>query len=109
MYSTLKKHAASGMNNHKTSVELKLCALGLGDILIYSNTIIANKDIAIIANIALEYLASIINMCIMSECYNNCTKTWSIVDTYLHCVLNPMVLHCNTYVMIYCIYNIIAK
>ena len=37
----------------------------------YCITIIANKDIAIIANIALEYL-----------------------NAYLLCVLNPIVLHC---------------
>ena len=51
--------------------------VGLGDIEIqYYDS--ANKDIA---NIALEYLNdayNIINICIMSKCYNNCTKNWSI-------------------------------
>ena len=69
--------------------------------------IIVNKEIAIIANIALEYLMvlSIINMCIMS----NWTKILRIVDAYLLCVLNPIVQHCDMwrYSAIYCISDII--
>ena len=49
---------------------------------------------------------SIINMRIMSKCYNNWTKKFGllirITDAYLLCVLNPIVATTLQYVAIFC-------
>ena len=66
-------------------------------ILKYSITIIANKDISNIVNIALEYLVS--STCVLRVNVIITTLKLGllirVVDAYLLCVLNPIAIFCD--------------